>query len=123
MKFKEYLKEAKKILEPIFDANNAQKFANDLKNKIKVPYSDVQVSMLGGAENVSVLFRVSLEPQEEWDYGILHNSRYSFFSISRYGKIEQFGKSYEISKKFRKATAKSTKDAIDKISKYLKQIK
>ena len=123
MKLKKFLNEAKKPLEPIFDVNDAPKFANDLKNQIKAPYMDVQVSTLGGPENVSVILRLSLDPQDQWLNGILQNSRYSMFHFGRDAKIEQFSKSHTISKKFRKATAKNTKDAIAKVNKYLSQVK
>jgi hypothetical protein len=113
----------KKATEPIFDVNDAPKFINDIKDKVKVPVINAQVSTLGGADRASIMVTLSLDPQEEWFNGILHNSRYMMFRIDRNGRLEQFSLGHTIKKKMRKTFGKTQKDIIDKMNKYISQVK
>jgi hypothetical protein len=106
----------------IFDINSVASLVDKIKNEITAPYINVNYSTLGGEDKVSILIMVSLDSKNQWPYGIAENSRMMRFHIHRNGKIEQFQKSYEITKKFRKATAKTNQAIIDKINKYISQL-
>ena len=103
----------------MFDYRIADNVAQQIKAGIKAPYVTSQVSTLGGTENVSVLFFVSLDPKESWHYGIRENSRYLHFHLSGNGRIEQFRRNYTINAKYRTRTVKDIKHLIGSINKYL----
>ena len=104
--------------QPIFSADSINK--EEIKNSILAPYVTVTVSMLGGTERASIMITLSLDDKKDWTNGILQNSRYMYFSLSRTGVLEQFNRSGAFrDKKFRKTKAVSVEDAINKINKYL----
>jgi hypothetical protein len=78
-----------------------------------LPYASVERSTLGGEHRASLQVTVSLDPRDQWSYGILHNSRYAMFSING-GKVEQFSRHHQTAK-FRKANANSVEEAISRI--------
>ena len=111
-----------------FTSDNAEEFADLLRGEIHAPYVQVSVSRLGGVENVAIMLRASLEPEEEWTNGIFHNSRYIILHIKNYGEITLAGDSGiksewrpVLKKRFRKTKFKSWGEAIDKINSYLKE--
>jgi hypothetical protein len=84
-----------------------------LIEKINVPRKSTEVSTLGGVDNVSIILKLSLDPKESWQNGILHNSRYGMFHICNTGKVECF--SGESFRGFRSSTAKTFAHVILKI--------
>ena len=121
MKFKEYIKEVKSI-EPIFDITNVKNVCKKLQKEIKAPFVNCKYSKIGGSENVSILMVISLDEKNKWPNNILENSRYFRMSLNKPNILEQFVKSYTITKKFRKVRPKSIKLVIDKINNYIKQV-
>ena len=110
----------------IFNAETSTertKVAGYLERAIRVPVVSAQISTLGGTSRASAIIKLSLDPKKSWPNGIFQNSRYSMFHLSRDGTLEQFSLSYRLSKKFRKAKAKSLVDAVAKINKYIGQVK
>jgi len=110
---------------PIFDAETqAERSAiNKLfESKIKAPYVYSQVSTLGGVKRSSAIIKVSLDPRSKWHNGILQNSRYFMIHLGRDGVMEQFSKSYQLSK-MRKSKVKSLADAVMRINKYIQSVK
>lgn len=65
--------------------------------------------------------RTSLDPKEKWINGIYQNSRYSQFSISKDGVIEQPYRFYKLPN-FRKTKVKSVKDLISKLNQYFDKV-
>src|SRR5690606_4929706 len=49
---------------------------------LPVAHSSGYISTLGGAARASLLFTISLDPRQDWNNGILENSRYSKFHLS-----------------------------------------
>jgi len=110
----------------IFDADTKDKreeVARFLQKNILAPYVNVGVSTLGGINRASAIIKVSLNRKEEWMHGILQNSKYFMMNLERNGTLDQFAKSYEISKKFRKTKVKDMTDAVRKIMAYINQVK
>jgi len=121
MKFKEYINEAKPV-EPIFDITNVKDVCKKIQKEIKAPFVNCKYSELGGAENISILMVISLDEKNNWPNNILENSRYFRMSLNIPNILEQFTKSFKISKKFRKVRPKNIKIVIDKINTYIKQV-
>lgn len=96
----------------IFDVGNVAMVEVQLQN-LRFPYVYVYHSTLGGADNVSILLTVSLDPKHTWSNGILQNSRYAQIHISNNGVVEQFSGSRL---KLRKFTAKNISQIIEKIN-------
>lgn len=112
------------VREHLFNADNAQTIVvNRFKEEIKVPSIHSYVSTLGGKEQASVLLRVSLDPENTWNNGILENSRYALFSIDRKGYVDAFTQSYKIANRFRSGQAKNIDDVINKINKWAEKNK
>lgn len=110
----------------IFDAETQterSKVNKYFESKVKAPYVYSQVSTLGGVNRAAVIVKISLDPKSKWYNGILHNSRYFMIRLDRNGTMEQFQKSYQITKKLRKSKVKSIADAVLKINKYISQVK
>jgi len=99
----------------IFNVDTAKDFANQLNTQIKAPFVKTQISTLGGNENISVLLLIAMDKKENWNYGILENSKYARFHISNKGVIERF-RSNKFKNKFRKIRVKNVQQAIDKIN-------
>jgi len=101
-------------------ANDRSMITKYFSTKIKAPWVHVEVSTLGGASRASVIIKISLDSKKSWHNGILQNSRYAMFHLGRDGVLEQFAKSYQISK-MRKSRVKTATEAVVKINKYIKQ--
>lgn len=97
--------------------DTAEEFAAALKRGLKAPWVQAYVSKLGGPGRHSVMLKLSLDPEAEWNNKILHNSRYAMFQFNG-GKIEQHARHYKIAK-FRKSKFKDVQDAINKINKWI----
>lgn len=78
----------------------------------KFPWINVDRSTLGGEERASLFIKVSLDPKETWEYGILENSRWALFGVQR-GKLYMVAGSKV--PKFRKVDAKSATNIANKI--------
>jgi len=76
----------------------------------------VQVSTLGGQENVCILMRLSEQAKEKWDFQILHNSPYRMIRIDNNGTVDNFSIGNGL-KKIRRFTGKDIKHIADKINK------
>ena len=99
------------------------KAARYVRDNISAPYVGASVSTLGGIARASIMISVSLDDKKKWHNGIFQNSRYFQMSLDRNGELEQFGLSYKLPKKFRKAKVKSLGDAVVKINKYISQVR
>lgn len=121
MKLQKYLNEAKEALS-LYDVNTAGDVVMKIEREVKLPFIKGQFSTLGGPENVSVLFRGSLDPQETWSNNIFENSRYFHMRFERNGRMEMFSKGYTIKTKFRKAKAKSLDDMIKRTNDWIKKV-
>jgi len=76
-----------KLFNSAADASNAeQKLREQFEH---LPYTSFYVSTLGGDENASVLFTLSLDAKEEWANRILENSRHAKFHLQANGKLEK----------------------------------
>lgn len=49
---------------------------------LPVGHASGYISTLGGASRASLLFTISLDPRQDWNHGILENSRYAKFHLS-----------------------------------------
>ena len=101
---------------------SAQLLAKRMAKEIKAPFVQVSVSTLGGKHRPSVMLRISLDPQNEWDGAIFHNSRFSNWSVGHTGEIEQFTISHTVKPKFRKARYKTHDEAIKKINDWIAKV-
>lgn len=81
-----------KVRYALFNNENAEQTARKILDSLceSIKYKHIQISTLGGKENVSILLTVSLDAQEDWSNGILHNSRYAMFHIENWGTVENF---------------------------------
>jgi len=100
----------------IFDYEKLQTEKENIYNAIKAEYKYIQISILGGKENVALMIRLSLDKKETWEYGIFENSKYYHFHIDNYGSIENFSNSHRV-KKVRKKRVKNLTEAIEYINK------
>ena len=121
-----FLSEATKTGEPLYtDKDEAIAVAKELERGIDAPFVKGTVSTLGG--NPSVLIKLSLDPKNEWNNNIFENSRYIHLRLepdSTKNNLEMFNKSHKIEDKpMRKQKAKSVKEAISKINKYIDKVK
>lgn len=84
--------------------------------------------------NDTIMVLVSLDSKSEWPNGYVENSNYFRMAIYKDGKMEVFSQSlyyanvpvnYEsrLKIKFRKSTAKSIKDAADRLVKFINDVK
>lgn len=121
MRFREYIKEA--MGESLFDYESADETMKKMKMKINAPYISIQKSALGGKERTSIIITLSLDPKEEWENRILHNSRYLMWHISRDGTMELFRRGFVIKTKFRKQKAKTIDMVIKKINDYIFKVR
>lgn len=111
---------SKKILSlfETYTPEEADAAVEKLQTGIKAPYVKVYKSTLGGADRVSILITVSLDPRETWSNGILENSRYFRMHYLMNGSLELFSGGWKMTK-FRKTKAKTPDDALAKINKYI----
>ena len=107
----------------VMDVNMANDMKKRLEGAIDAPHVGAQVSTLGGPSRVSVMLAISLDPKSSWINGIYENSRYMRFHVQYDGVLEQFALWSSSVKKFRKARFKTIDDAINKINKYIEEVK
>lgn len=107
--------------EPIFDPDDENDIKRDIEKEIEAPFVTTQMSSLGGKENASIIITVSLDPEREWENGILENSRFLRFHLERNGELENFTVGMGIDK-MRKKNVKSIDDAIDKINRHIDKV-
>ena len=77
------------------------------------PWIHVDRSTLGGEARASLFVKVSLDPKETWENGILQNSRWALFAIQAGKLYMAYGGNVP---KFRKVDAKSVDNVIGKIT-------
>lgn len=97
--------------------------AATMRKDIKAPHVQASYDTLGGKERPSITITVSLDERGDWANGILHNSRYTMFHLGYDGVLEQFAVCYRLPKKFRKSRVTSVGQAIEKINKYLDDVR
>lgn len=102
-----------------FDPADADSAVEKLKDGITAPFTNIYKSSLGGLEHTSIMITVSLDKKEDWQNGILQNSRYFMMHYDNSGELEMFSGGRGFSAKFRKTRVKSVEDAIAKINKYI----
>ena len=98
----------------LFTYESVEETKNQLRKGLKFPYVNVQSSILGGKENVSILIKISKDPESEWVNKIFHNSVHAQIHIENDGVTEQFV-GWKL--KMRKFKGKSIDHIIDKINK------
>jgi len=111
--------------ETLFNIDNVNGVKKEIYDGLKqiVPFVNIIHSTLGGKDRVSILFTISLDDKSEWTNNILQNSRYVMFHLLNNGSLEAHNKSYKIDKKFRKTKTKSIQDVVNKVKKYIQEIK
>jgi len=97
----------------IFDIENLD--LEKIKNDLQCDFKKVQLSLLGGKENASLIFHISLDKKENWDFGIFQNSRYYILNLDLQGNLELYSKGSDTNK-FRKKSVKSIQEAISYIN-------
>lgn len=85
------------------------------------PYLSGYVSTLGGVGRPSIMLALSMQPKEQWKYGIKENSPYAHISIGHDGVMEMF--SGMIKPKLRKTKVASTHDIITKLHVWGEKVK
>jgi DNA-directed RNA polymerase subunit RPC12/RpoP len=114
---------AEKPAEPsgVVSMDTVKEDVKKMQEKINAPWVHVQSSDLGGAKNVSIIIKASMQKKEEWHNNILQNSPYTMFHLLTGGVLEQFQRSPDLDKlgAFRKTKVKSVVEAIQKINSYL----
>jgi hypothetical protein len=102
----------------LFDENNVEQFIERLKTELVLPNSNISIkgnySTLGGVSRMSILLLIMFDLRDQWAHGILENSHYARFHISKDGIIELFS-SGDVKNRFRKTRVKSQDDAIKKL--------
>ena len=98
----------------LFTYESVEETKNQLRKGLDFPYVNVQSSILGGKENVSILIKISKDPESEWVNKIFHNSVHAQIHIENDGVTEQFV-GWKL--KMRKFKGKSIDQIIDKINK------
>lgn len=97
----------------LFNVDNAEQVKATILSNLRFPWVFGEVSTLGGRDNVTIMIKISKDPQYLWANGILHNSTYAMFHIDSNGVVEQFS-GYKL--KLRKFTAKNVSQIIEKIN-------
>ena len=105
---------SKQVPAKIFTYETVEEVKDQLREELDFPFVTVQSSTLGGKENVSIIIRVSKDPEEEWANKIFENSRYAIIHVMNDGKTEQFS-GWQL--KMRKFKGKSIDHIIEKINK------
>jgi hypothetical protein len=129
--FEQFLNEA-----AIFDNDTVdiQSAIDTLKDRLEQENPGYYSLSKGIFGNDTIMLLVSLDPKAEWSNGYVENSNYFRMAIYKNGKMEVFTQSlyypnvpvsYEtrLKVKFRKSTAKSMKDAADRLVKFINEIK
>ena len=100
---------------PIYSITDVEVLVGKLKTELKAPLVNAYASTLGGAERVSVLLMIAMDPKDQWENGILENSYYGKYHISRNGTMEHISGPMRL----RKTHAKSIQDVVDKFNKLI----
>jgi hypothetical protein len=103
----------------VFNVDSAEATCEKLRTGISAPFVNVYPSTLGGPEHVSIMMRVSLQPKEQWSYGIFHNSPFLMFMFENNGELTNDTNNYQIKKRMRKTNVKNVDDAINKINAHI----
>ena len=126
MKFSEQYKHFNEESEPRFNVTSADEWIAKLKAEIKSPYVAISKGTLGnsnGRDRTSIMMTVSVDPKDKWQNNILQNSRYFQMSITYDGILSMFSGGWRDAKKFRKTNVKDVQEAINKINKYIDEVK
>ena len=97
----------------LFDYESVEDAKDELRKGLNFPYVNVNSSILGGKENVSILVTVSKDEKSEWPHHIMQNSCYAQLHIEADGKVEHFA-GWRL--KLRKFKGKSIEQVIEKIN-------
>lgn len=112
-------------LDPLFtDKNEGKRAVEYFEKNVKSPFVKGNISTLGG--RVAVFLKISLDKREDWKNGIFENSRYFTMEVEpdpTKNNLEQIQKDKELGKKFRKQKAKTLKEVVNKINKYIEGVK
>ena len=87
-----------------------------IKNNIKAEYKNIKLSTLGGKDRASLIFYISLDKKNDWQFGIFQNSRYYILNLSITGELESFSRGQDTNK-IRKTRVKDIDGAIEYINK------
>src|SRR5690606_9511468 len=86
--YKDIIHDAEREKYPFdYAVRNGGVFRDDLAplqrliDQLQVPFVSSYISTLGGANRASLLFTISLDPRQNWNNGILENSRYAKFDL------------------------------------------
>lgn len=115
---------AERIAGIVFDASTADEWVGKISEGLgKVaPFVNVSKSTLGGSENVSILFVVSVDDKKDWKNRILENSTYFRMHLDNDGSLWNFS-GYTKPAKFRKTRVKSAEEVVAKVSKFVEEIR
>ena len=107
-----------------------QELAREIKSQLVAPFFRVEGGVIGDCESVTI--KISIDEEDTWANGILHNSNYAIFQIRR-GYIEMISKNHNLPK-MRKTRIKvlnsdlnemslgdTAKVVADKINKWVRQ--
>lgn len=99
--------------ENLLNMTNVEEYKRAIES-LPLPFVNARISTLGGPENVSILFTISLDKKEDWPNNILENSKYGKYHLETDGSFSQIsGKGME---KLRKNRVKGIEDLITKIN-------
>lgn len=129
--FEQFINEAAIFDNDSMDIQSAIDVLKDRLEQENPGYYSLSKGVFG---NDTIMVLVSLDPKSEWPNGYVENSNYFRMAIYKDGKMETFVQSlyyanvpasYEsrLKIKFRKSTAKSVKDAADRLVKFINDVK
>ncbi len=117
--YKEFMTEAL-----YFDMSDIEDWKKEIEKGIKAPVVHIQISTLGGEENVSMLVKFSVDKEASKGGTSWFNSRFANLSIERDGTMEMSQASSKFkTKKLRKSKIKSAKDVVKKINDWISTTK
>ena len=107
-----------------FDVSDAEDWKKEIEKGIKAPVVNVEISTLGGDEEVSILVKFSVDKEASKGGTSWFNSRFANLSVERDGTLEmsQASRKFE-TKKLRKSKIKSAKDVVKKINDWISTTK
>jgi hypothetical protein len=119
--YKEFMTEAKTTY---FDVKTAEEWKKDILKGIKAPHVRVNISTLGGDEDVSIMIKFSLDEDADKSDVAWHNSRKAHLSIQRDGTLAMsvYANHKIPIKALRKSKIKSAKDVIKKINDWIGKV-
>lgn len=109
------------LREGVFDIQTADEWITHIKSGVHAPLVNAQKSTLGGADRVSIMILVALDPKAEWQNGILENSRYMRLHLHNDGTLENFS-GFRFSKPFRKTRVTSAQDVVNKLNQFISAV-